>query len=397
MPKKILIITPACHFKNAGAAQRDIYASIAIFQKMNYKVALYTIGSRAQDLLVLKSVASDYGIDLRTFLPLKNNWRRFKRVLLEPSLLDGAAYVFDQLCRDNVFLKYLRSYHPDFIFSFCSYSWPVLKCARQNGIKSVFRSHNFESSFFWESLNLNQKLNPLNWLRVLCKYRGEYLAIKNADKVGALPFEQVNIYKKWKASGVEILTLLFLPESLRQPNIHSNKECLDLFYLGASYNVIFHRRGAERLIGEIAPRVLARSPGKFKFHICGSKLPTDLAQRCRNGLIYEGYVPDLESFMQNMDAGVFPVMTGKTMKGKVFETLARAFPMVIPSNCLGGYDLRDGKEVLLADTAESFTEKILRLADVKVRTELSNNACNFAQKEFSEEKIVSVLSKLLSE
>lgn len=393
---KILIITPACHFQNAGAAQHDIYATIVILQKLNCEVALYTIDSKAQDSAVLKSIADRYKIDLRTFLPSQNNWLRFKRMLSKPPLFDGAVDVFDQLCQDKVFLEYLQSYPPDCIFSFCSYSWPVFKLAKKMGIHSVFRSHNFESSFFEESLGVGEKFNPLNWLRVLCKYRGEYLAVKYASKIGTLPFEQVNIYKKWKASGVEILTLLFLPKSLRQPNVHGNKERLDLFYLGASYNVIFHRRGAELLIKEIAPRVLARAPGRFRFHICGSKLPADLAQHCQGDIIYEGYVPDLEVFLQNMDAGVFPVMIGRTMKGKVFETLVRAFPMVIPSNCLGGYNLQDGKEILLADSVESFVEKVLQLAEVKVRTTLANNAYHFAQKEFSEQKIMAVLSGLLS-
>lgn len=395
MPK-ILVVTPACHFSNIGAAQRDIYAAIAILQKMNFEVALYTIDSRAQEPVVLKSVADKYKIDLRTFLPARSNWPRFKRTLLEPVLFDGAAYVFGQLVRDSVFLEYLKNYQPDCIFSFCSYSWPIFKLAKKMGIHSVFRSHNFESSFFWESLGAVEKINPLNWLRVLSKYCGEYLALKYADKVGTLPFEQVNIYKKWKSSGVEILTLLFLPGSLRQPNVHAEKDCLDLFYLGASYNVVFHLRGAQLLIENIAPRVSAMAPGKFRFHICGSKLPALLVKQCRGDIIYEGYVPDLESFMQSMDAGVFPAMTGKTMKGKVFETLARAFPMIIPANCLGGYNLRDDKEVLLADTVELFVEKILLLADVKIRTELSNNAYNFAQKEFSGQKIVSVVSNLLS-
>lgn len=394
--KKILLITPACHFSNAGAAQRDIYAAIAVLQKMNFEVALYTINSAAQDSMVLKSIADKYKIDLRTFLPTTNSWLHLWRLLVKSSLFDGAAYVFDQLAADKIFLDYLQNFKPDCILSFCSYSWPVFKLAQKTGIYSVFRSHNFESDFFWESLSVVKKFNPLNWLRVLCKYRGEYLAVKFADRVGTLPFEQVNIYKKWKKFGVEILTLLFLPESLCQPNVHIDKECLDLFYLGASYNVIFHLRGAELLIEKIAPQVLARAPGKFKFHICGSKLPEELVNKCKNGIIYEGYVPDLDGFLRNMDAGVFPVMTGKTMKGKVFETVAGAFPVVISNNCLGGYNLRDGKEVLLADSTESFVDKILQLADVKVRTELSTNTYNFAQKEFGEQEIVSVLSRLLS-
>lgn len=393
---KVLIITPACHFTNIGAAQRDIYAAVKLLKKMGFEVAMYTIDSVFQSQEVLQKISVKFGIEIKKFLPVKKIKKRFSCLLRMPSLFDGGAFVFDELINNKDFIGFVKEWQPDFIFSFCSYSWPVLKFARQHRIKSVFRSHNFESSFFWESLGVAEKLNPLNWLRVLAKYRGEYLATTYADKVGTLPFAQVNIYQKWKASGIEILTLFFLPESLRRPNIHSDKKCLDLFYLGASYNVIFHRRGAALLINDIAPKVLTRAPGRFKFHICGSKLPPSLASKCKGNLIYEDYVADLEFFLQGMDAGVFPVMTGRTMKGKVFETLARAFPMVIPNNCLGGYFLRDETEVLIANNVEQFVEKILQLQDEKIRTKLSNNAYIFSEREFGEQKIISTLSGLLS-
>ncbi|MDO8499688.1 MAG: glycosyltransferase family 4 protein [bacterium] len=392
---KILLITPACHFTNAGAAQRDIYAAITTLQKLNFEVAVYSIDSAAQDRATLKSVADKYKIDLRTFLPPKNNWSRFKSVLTEFSLFDGAAYVFKQLCLDKKFLGFLRDFQPNRVFSFCSYSWPVLELAKTMGIHSVFRSHNFESDFFWESLNIGQKFNPLNWLRVGAKYLGEKKAVIYSSAVASLPFEQMKKYQAWKKENVQILTLFFLPESLRAPAVHAGKQSLDLFFLGASYNVIFHLRGAELLIEQIAPRVLALAAGKFRFHICGSKLPQRLVDKCKDGIIYEGYVENLEEFLSSMDAGVFPVMTGKTMKGKVFESLARALPIVMSSNCLGGYDLKDGQEMLLADSVQEFVEKIIGLSDAGLRQRLSDGAAMLAAMEFSEAKIESVLKNLL--
>lgn len=394
---KVLVITPACHFKSVGAAQRDIYAAINLLKKLGHQVVLFTLDSSNQDANILAAVGKKYNIVIRKYKPTINVVSRLFSILFSPALLDGGAIVFNKLVASQEFINFNKQWKPNFIFSFCSYSWPVFKFAKQNNIASVFRSHNFESSFFWESLSTGQKFNPLNWLRVLAKYRGEYLAVKYSTKVGTLPFEQMSKYKKWKQNGVEILTLLFLPPSLRQPNIHYHKKPIDLFYLGASYNIVFHRRGAELLINKIAPLVLKQAPGQFRFNICGSKLPLYLANKCQGDIIYRGYVPNLEVFLQGMDAGVFPVFTGKTMKGKVFEALARAFPMVITSNCLGGYNLQDGKEVLIADTVELFVQKILQLADVKVRINLANNARIFGQNNFSEKKIIFILSKLLSD
>ncbi len=393
--KKVLLITPACHFRNTGAAQRDIYAAIALLQKLGHMVALYTIDSGAQDQGILDEVSKRYGIEIKKFRPQRRVWSWIGRFLVNPSLFDRAAYVFDELQRDSIFRSYVTGFKPDVVVSFCSYSWPVIKFAKQQGIKTVLRSHNFESNFFWESLTVAEKFNPLNTLRRIAKYRGEWLAAKLSDTVGTLPVEQVTKYRAWKSQGVHILTLLFLPESLREPVFHADKIPLDLFYLGASYNISFHRRGVELLIKEIAPLVEKLAPGKFRFHICGGKLPPELAAACTGAVHHEGYVPDLEGFLAGMDAGVFPVMFGKTMKGKVFETLARGFPMVISTNCLGGYNLRDGEEALIADTVADFTAKIILLANGTIRQKIAHGAAAFSQAEFSEEKIISVLEQLL--
>lgn len=394
--KKIVIITPACHFKNAGAAQRDIYSTIASLQKLGHQVVLYTIGSPEQDQSTLNGLAVKYQIPVSVFTPKATFWSRISSMIMNPSLFDGAAFVFDQLCKNQDFLDYLKHEKIDCIFSFCSYSWPVLKLGKKLNIRTIFRSHNFESSFFWESLEYKQKLNPLNWLRVFAKYFGEKNAVHWADAVGSLPFEQIKKYYFWKKEAIKVLTLTFLPESLRPPKVNAGKVPLDLFYLGASYNVIFHLRGAEMLIEQVAPKILALTKGEFRFHICGSKLPQRLVEKCKDGVIYEGYVENLENFLNGMDAGVFPVMTGKTMKGKVFESLARAFPVVMSKNCLGGYNLVNGEQFLLADTVEEFVQKILSLRDLQLRKHLAEGAHSLALREFSEDAIQSVLRNLVS-
>ena len=125
-------------------------------------------------------------------------------------------------------------------------------------------------------------------------------------------------------------------------------------------------------------------------------MPKYLVDKCKGNVIYEGYVQDLDLFLEEMDAGVFPVMTGKTMKGKVFDSLARSFPIVISKNCLGGYRMVDGEGVFIADSVDEFVNKILLLLDPEVRKKLAWGARNFSLNNFSEEKILSVMDEVLS-
>lgn len=391
---KILVVTPACHFASIGAAQRDIYAGLVLLQKLGHTVALHTIDSPAQDRAGLQSWCERLGIEVNFFQPKNSGAARLARLLAAPALFDGSADVFAQLVRDQSWQHFIQRFEPEAIISFCSYSWPVLRYAQERGIRALFRSHNFEPSFFWEALAGKAKWSPLNWLRYLAKYAAEYKAGRSANAVGTLPVEQMRLYRRWNQA-VAVLSLLFLPECLRPPQVAAGKSPLDVFYLGASYNVVFHRRGAEVLIKDIAPRVLARAPGAFRFHICGAKLPPALVARCQGDIIYEGYVPDLDGFLAQMDIGAFPVFTGKTMKGKVFESLARSFPLVIAANCRGGYELNDNQEVSLANSTEEFVEQIIALRDVNQRRQLAAGAHRFAQSHFSEGKIVQVLNQLL--
>lgn len=395
---KVLIVTPACHFAKAGAAQEDISAIIRHLREMGHVVALYTIDSPSQSRGTLEALRTAHGIEVRTFLPdLDNTTRWLMDVFREPAYVDRGSYVFGQLIEDPGFTQYVTAVQPDILFSFCSYSWPVFAFAQRLGIKSIFRSHNFEPAFFFESLETLQKWNPMNWLRYLAKWRGERLATVLSGSVAPLPFAEVALYRKWRhGHAVFILTLAFLDRLLRAPVVHTGKRPLDVFFLGASYNVVFHARGARMLITDIAPKILARAPGAFRFHICGGKLPADLVTRCDGTqVIYEGYVDDLDAFLDGMDIGAFPVMTGKTIKGKIFHSLCRSFPVVIPSIGMGGYALHDGEEALIADTADAFVESVLSLQDDRKRQKLAEGAHQFCRDHFTKDRIQESLRSAL--
>lgn len=192
-------------------------------------------------------------------------------------------------------------------------------------------------------------------------------------------------------------TISYPYKGLRGPWVHAEKHPIDIMYLGASYLVRFHLRGAEELIRNIAPEVEKRAPGRFRFHILGSKMPAHVAALCDGKtVIYEGYVEDFEGFLEGMDAGAFPVYTGRVIKGKVFESMARAFPIVIPQNCLGGYRLKDGEEVLMAENTEEFVEAILSLESDALRLRLSEGAAQFAKKDFSFEALTANLATIIT-
>ena len=367
---------------------------------MGHEVSFYAIGTPGQDQAVIDNFKKTYGVSATTFMPSLKDigaWLRFV-ITHDWAYADRASYVFGQLVHDSAFIAHVELFKPEAIIHFCSYSWPVAQFARSRNIPTVFRSHNYEPSFFWEELDARAKLHPLNWVRYFAKRRGEWNAVRFTSAVASIPFGDLWRYRAWKGGNIFPLTLTYLPESIHPPRVSTEKKPLDVFYLGASYRVSFHLRGAAMLIEDIAPRVMAQAPGMFRFHICGAKLPQYLVDKCDGkNVVYEGYVPDLEKFLEGMDIGAFPVFTGKVMKGKVFESLARGFPIVIPRVCMAEYALTHEKEVLLAESAEEFSTAIVTLADVEERNKLSRAAHDFVQRHFSKEALISSLEKPLNE
>lgn len=392
---KILVVTPACHFSRPGGAQEDMYAAIALMQSMGHEVGLYTLHSPSQSEDMLETIRMKYGIPVFSFLPdLSDHARWIKNVLREPSLFDRAAYPFELMARNSAFRDELKRW--DVVFPFCSYAWPVLRAGKRAGIKTVFRSHNYEPTFFWEALEPLQKLHPLNWLRRAAKRRSERLSVKYGDVTATTRLREIAWYESLKPNTIRELTLTYLPPLVRGPRPQKTAGPLDLFYLGASYNVSFHRRGVEVLLREVMPILRREAPGAFRLHVLGGKLPEALKALCDGtSAICEDYVPDLEAFLEKMDIGVFPVLTGRSIKGKVFGSICRAFPTVIPQIGASGYPLEDGKHVLYAETGEEFAAALLRLRDPELRAVLSAGAAEIAQREFSHAAVRKQMERVL--
>jgi glycosyltransferase involved in cell wall biosynthesis len=60
---------------------------------------------------------------------------------------------------------------------------------------------------------------------------------------------------------------------------------------------------------------------------------------------------------------IVPVFVGGGTRLKIAEGFSRRCPIVSTSLGAHGYDVDDGKELLIADTAELFTDACLRIID----------------------------------
>jgi GT2 family glycosyltransferase len=114
---------------------------------------------------------------------------------------------------------------------------------------------------------------------------------------------------------------------------------------------------------EVFP-LLRRQRPDLQLHCIGADAPeavTTLATL--PGVHVHGHVPDLQPWLQGCRVSLAPLRYGAGVKGKVNQAMAHGLPVVATACAVEGMHLEDGRDVLVADTAEGFANAVLRLHD----------------------------------
>jgi glycosyltransferase involved in cell wall biosynthesis len=97
-----------------------------------------------------------------------------------------------------------------------------------------------------------------------------------------------------------------------------------------------------------------------------------------------GYVPDVEPLFARGRVFVAPLRFGAGAKGKIGEALAHSVPVVTTGVGAEGMHLRDGEEVLVADSAAEFAAAVVRLyGDAALWQRLAENGRAHVERHFS--------------
>ena len=135
---------------------------------------------------------------------------------------------------------------------------------------------------------------------------------------------------------------------------------------------------------EVWPRVHAARP-HIVFHCIGADAPGEiLALDGRDGIRVHGHVPDLDPYMDGVRIAVAPLRFGAGVKGKVNLSMAHGQPVVATACAVEGMHLRDGEDVLVADSPEAFADAVLRLYDDEALwSRLAANGLDNVRRHFS--------------
>ncbi|MCC6802353.1 MAG: glycosyltransferase [Anaerolineae bacterium] len=140
---------------------------------------------------------------------------------------------------------------------------------------------------------------------------------------------------------------------------------------------------ALRLARDIFPRVQAHIPDA-KLWIVGSAPPPELTALASEAITVTGHVPDMRTYLETAVVFVCPLRLGAGIKNKVLEALALGCPVVATPLSADGIAVRDGHDILLAESDDQFAAAVVRLfGDAPLRGQLAANGGALIESRYS--------------
>lgn len=174
----------------------------------------------------------------------------------------------------------------------------------------------------------------------------------------------------------------------------SDKEKIILFI--GNFKWMQNRDAAFWLLKEIWPHFVRLRRTKIKLWIVGKGIPQSIRRLGIDNVTFDEYAPDDTSLIyKKADVLLAPVRVGGGTKFKILESMASGLPVVTTKIGIEGIEAKEGREVLLGETAEdlaSMTLEVLRAG--RLREKLARNARVLIEEKYDWKKIVKKLEKV---
>ena len=147
------------------------------------------------------------------------------------------------------------------------------------------------------------------------------------------------------------------------------------------------------LVAQVMPRIWERRSG-VRLTVVGKDPPADIRSLGANPLIQiTGTVADIRPYLWKSMAAVVPLIYGAGIQNKILEAMATGMPVVTTSNALSSLAAKPGSDVLIGDTPEDFSSRVLDLlSDPNLGRSMGMDGLRYVQKNHHWGTIVSRLA-----
>jgi glycosyltransferase involved in cell wall biosynthesis len=271
------------------------------------------------------------------------------------------------------------------------YMSPYIETIRQNSkAKIVLRAHNIEH-LIWERITKSTK-NPFkkaylgHLSRTLRKYETGILNLY--DGIVPISEKDASFFKELSSTPVLPISFGIHPEKLQASENKTVENAL--FHIG-SMNWIPNEEGIRWFIDEAWP-VISKNLPSIKVYLAGREMPQWLTQLKIPHVEVVGEVPDAYKFIQSKAISIAPLFSGSGIRIKIIESMAMGKAVISTTIGAEGIHYTDGKDILIADTAEAFYKATEYLYKNPAKSkEIGENARKLILEKHNSEKLIQTL------
>ncbi len=280
-------------------------------------------------------------------------------------------------------LQRVKQDKPDVVV--CDFLTPSINLPERLGCATVLFQHNVEA-MIWKR-HYETQTNPLKRLYLFGQWKKmrslERSECQRYDHVIAVSREDCDMMRD--DYGIEAVTDVptGVDTDFFRPQTTAQAEPASLVFTG-SMDWLPNVDAINWFCGEILPLIRAQIPN-VKLTIVGRKPGNELLELSKQNpsIVVTGRVDDVRPFMENATAYIVPIRIGGGTRLKIYEAMAMEKPLISTTVGTEGLPVRDGAELLIADSPRSFADAVINvLTNESLASELGKRAAATVREEF---------------
>ncbi len=315
-------------------------------------------------------------------VPASINWLEATLNLLFSNLpYNAQRFISDEFSFELVKLLTEKSF--DVIQLEGLYLCPYIPVIRKYSEALIaYRAHNIEYEIWERTATLSKGLRS-RYLKNLSKrikrfevsYLNSYdLLVPITDRDGLILDKLGNNKPRHTSqTGIDFASLVPTARKLEFPS---------LFHIGA-LDWAPNQEGLIWFFSNCWPKIHSQNP-ELKFYLAGRNAPDWFERLIKlEGVEYLGEINDAYDFINSKAVMVVPLFSGSGMRIKIIEGMALGKPIVTTDIGTEGIPTENGKNILIANDADRFTDAITELInDRDLSNRIGKSAIGFIQEKF---------------
>ena len=143
--------------------------------------------------------------------------------------------------------------------------------------------------------------------------------------------------------------------------------------------------------------LLERKNIKFKFYIVGKNPSVEVCELAKNNvnITVTGYVESVDEYYEKCDCMVVPLFIGSGQRVKLIESFSKGMPSVSTEIGAEGLQIENHKNILIANTAEEFSDAIEELNNYSIRRTLFLEGRKCYENNYSPEAVTAKINDVI--